>query len=83
MLDHILKKIVSLVNSHLIDYPTPAVSYFSSFGSLSGICLIIQSLYTFLLCTIFNSKTLQTNNIFLNTTTKLSFITKVNKFIKK
>jgi ubiquinol-cytochrome c reductase cytochrome b subunit len=35
-------KAVSLLNSHLIDYPTPIVGYLSSFGSLSGLCLVIQ-----------------------------------------
>jgi quinol-cytochrome oxidoreductase complex cytochrome b subunit len=33
---------LSLLNSHLIDYPTPVVGYISSFGSLSGLCIIIQ-----------------------------------------
>jgi ubiquinol-cytochrome c reductase cytochrome b/c1 subunit len=33
---------ISLINSHLIDYPTPIVGYLSSFGSLSGLCLVIQ-----------------------------------------
>ena len=31
-----------MFNSHLIDYPTPIVGYLSSFGSLSGLCLVIQ-----------------------------------------
>ena len=35
-------KAFSLINSHLIDYPTPIVGYMSSFGSLSGLCLVIQ-----------------------------------------
>jgi len=35
-------KAVSILNNHLIDYPTPVVGYISSFGSLSGICLVIQ-----------------------------------------
>jgi ubiquinol-cytochrome c reductase cytochrome b subunit len=35
--------LVSVLNEHLIDYPTPAnISYFWSFGSLAGICLAIQ-----------------------------------------
>lgn len=33
---------LSLLNSHLIDYPTPVVGYISSFGSLSGLCITIQ-----------------------------------------
>jgi len=35
-------KSLSMLNSHLIDYPTPIVGYLSSFGSLSGLCLVIQ-----------------------------------------
>ena len=35
-------KAVALINSHLVDYPTPIVGYLSSFGSLSGLCLVIQ-----------------------------------------
>lgn len=36
---------VSWVNSHLIDYPVPSsISYLWSFGSLAGICLVIQLL---------------------------------------
>ena len=35
-------KSLSIFNSHLIDYPTPIVGYISSFGSLSGLCLVIQ-----------------------------------------
>lgn len=31
------------INSHLVDYPTPSnISYFWSFGSLAGLCLVIQ-----------------------------------------
>src|SRR5579872_3915990 len=30
------------INAHLIDYPSPVVGYISTFGSLSGICLVIQ-----------------------------------------
>ncbi len=33
---------LSIFNNHLIDYPTPIVGYLNSFGSLSGLCLIIQ-----------------------------------------
>lgn len=42
-------KSVSFINGHLIDYPTPIVGYFSSFGSLSGLCLVIQILTGILL----------------------------------
>ncbi len=35
-------KSISILNNHLIDYPTPIVGYLSSFGSLSGLCLVIQ-----------------------------------------
>uniref|UniRef100_UPI0031F3FAF1 cytochrome b n=1 Tax=Zygnema cf. cylindricum TaxID=3142258 RepID=UPI0031F3FAF1 len=42
----ILKQpILSTLNDHLIDYPTPSnLSYWWNFGSLAGICLIIQIL---------------------------------------
>jgi ubiquinol-cytochrome c reductase cytochrome b subunit len=34
---------ISILNNHLIDYPTPSnLSYFWGFGSLAGFCLIIQ-----------------------------------------
>lgn len=37
--------ILSLVNSYLIDSPQPAnISYMWNFGSLLGICLVIQIL---------------------------------------
>jgi len=37
--------LVSVVNDHLVDYPTPAnLSYMWSFGSLAGICLMVQIL---------------------------------------
>lgn len=42
-------KTLSVLNSHLIDYPTPTVGYFSSFGSLSGLCLLVQLLTGILL----------------------------------
>ena len=35
-------KSLATLNGHLVDYPTPVVGYFSSFGSLSGLCLVIQ-----------------------------------------
>jgi ubiquinol-cytochrome c reductase cytochrome b subunit len=35
--------IVSILNNHLIDYPTPSnINYFWGFGSLAGLCLGIQ-----------------------------------------
>lgn len=38
-------KVLNWVNSHLIDYPVPSnISYFWSFGSLAGLCLVIQLL---------------------------------------
>jgi len=37
--------LVSVVNDHLVDYPTPSnLTYMWSFGSLAGICLLIQIL---------------------------------------
>ena len=37
--------IVSLVNSHVVDYPSPInLTYAWSFGSTAGICLVIQIL---------------------------------------
>jgi ubiquinol-cytochrome c reductase cytochrome b subunit len=37
--------ILSVFNDHLIDYPTPSnLSYWWNFGSLAGICLVIQIL---------------------------------------
>jgi ubiquinol-cytochrome c reductase cytochrome b subunit len=39
------EQIISFVDSHIIDYPTPInLNYFWSFGSSAGICLIIQIL---------------------------------------
>jgi len=42
----ILKQpLLSVVNEHLVDYPTPSnLNYMWSFGSLAGICLLIQIL---------------------------------------
>jgi len=35
--------ITSFISSHIIDYPTPSnLNYFWSFGSVAGICLVIQ-----------------------------------------
>jgi quinol-cytochrome oxidoreductase complex cytochrome b subunit len=44
-------KAIAMLNSHLIDYPTPVVGYISSFGSLSGLCLVIQIITGVLLTT--------------------------------
>jgi ubiquinol-cytochrome c reductase cytochrome b subunit len=41
----------AVLNSHLIDYPTPIINYLYSFGSLAGVCLIIQILTGILLAT--------------------------------
>ncbi len=39
------KPILNLVNSYLVDSPQPAnISYLWNFGSLLGLCLIIQIL---------------------------------------
>jgi ubiquinol-cytochrome c reductase cytochrome b subunit len=38
-------KFLGILNSHLVDYPTPInVNYFWSFGSTAGVCLVIQLL---------------------------------------
>lgn len=42
-------KTVAGIHAHLIDYPSPVVGYISTFGSLSGICLVIQLLTGILL----------------------------------
>lgn len=35
--------ILSFINAHIIDYPTPInLNYFWSFGSAAGFCLVIQ-----------------------------------------
>lgn len=35
--------LLSVVNDHLIDYPTPSnINYFWGFGSLAGLCLVVQ-----------------------------------------
>ncbi len=37
------KPILSVLNNHIIDYPTPInLNYFWSFGSVSGLCLLVQ-----------------------------------------
>ena len=39
----IKQPLFSTINDHLIDYPTPSnLNYFWSFGSLAGLCLLIQ-----------------------------------------
>ena len=36
-------QITSFISSHIVDYPTPSnLNYFWSFGSVAGICLVIQ-----------------------------------------
>lgn len=36
-------KLLSIINNHLVDYPTPSIiNYFYGGGSLAGICLTIQ-----------------------------------------
>lgn len=35
--------VLSVLNAHIIDYPTPSnLNYFWSFGSIAGICLVVQ-----------------------------------------
>jgi ubiquinol-cytochrome c reductase cytochrome b subunit len=42
-LSFLKQPLVAVVNDHLVDYPTPSnLSYLWGFGSLAGICLIIQ-----------------------------------------
>jgi ubiquinol-cytochrome c reductase cytochrome b subunit len=37
--------IISIINDHIVDYPTPInLNYFWGFGSLAGMCLVIQIL---------------------------------------
>ena len=37
--------VLSFISSHIIDYPTPVnLNYFWSFGSMAGLCLVIQIL---------------------------------------
>ncbi len=44
------KPLLNVINEHLIDYPTPTtISYFWSFGFLSGMCLTTQILTGILL----------------------------------
>jgi ubiquinol-cytochrome c reductase cytochrome b subunit len=35
--------LISILNNHLVDYPTPInINYFWGFGSLAGVCLLLQ-----------------------------------------
>ena len=35
--------LLAVVNNHIVDYPTPVnLSYLWGFGSLAGLCLVIQ-----------------------------------------
>ena len=35
--------LIGVINNHIVDYPTPGnISYFWSFGSLAGLCLVMQ-----------------------------------------
>ena len=35
--------VLSIVNEHVSDYPSPSnLNYFWSFGSIAGICLVVQ-----------------------------------------
>lgn len=35
--------VLSVLNAHVVDYPTPSnLNYFWSFGSIAGICLVVQ-----------------------------------------
>jgi ubiquinol-cytochrome c reductase cytochrome b subunit len=35
--------VLSVLNAHIIDYPTPSnINYFWGFGSIAGICLVVQ-----------------------------------------
>jgi len=39
----IKQPILSVLNAHVVDYPSPSnINYFWSFGSIAGICLIVQ-----------------------------------------
>ena len=51
-------KAVAFFNSHLVDYPTPIVGYMSSFGSLAGLCLLIQIITGVLLVSHYTPHTL-------------------------
>ena len=39
----IKQPIFSILNVHIVDYPSPSnINYFWSFGSIAGICLVVQ-----------------------------------------
>lgn len=39
----IKQPVFSVLNAHLVDYPSPSnINYFWSFGSIAGICLVVQ-----------------------------------------
>jgi len=39
----IKQPVLSVLNAHVVDYPSPSnINYFWSFGSIAGICLIVQ-----------------------------------------
>lgn len=39
----IKQPVLSILNDHLVDYPSPSnINYFWSFGSIAGICLVVQ-----------------------------------------
>ena len=39
----IKQPILSILNAHVVDYPSPSnINYFWSFGSIAGICLVLQ-----------------------------------------
>ena len=39
----IKQPILSVLNAHVVDYPSPSnINYFWSFGSIAGICLVVQ-----------------------------------------
>jgi ubiquinol-cytochrome c reductase cytochrome b subunit len=48
-------KSVAVANNHLNDYPTPIVGYISSFGSLSGVSLVLQIITGVLLASHYNA----------------------------
>jgi quinol-cytochrome oxidoreductase complex cytochrome b subunit len=48
-------KSIAIINAHLNDYPTPIVGYLSSFGSLSGVSLVLQIITGILLASHYNA----------------------------
>lgn len=39
----IKQPVFSVLNAHIVDYPSPSnINYFWSFGSIAGICLVVQ-----------------------------------------